>query len=147
MDPWGNPALPGSSCEDLPFRTIRSCLLLTKEEMRPSLLHLMHAILCTHARTLATSLMMCVLNSKCYFYYDTYRLGHWNETNERSKTSNLMIDHLLLTFVKTLVAWMLYFHVWLQNKGNILSLEWILYSVWHILNIPVYSSWKHSKTT
>ena len=32
MKPWGNPALPGHSCEDLPSRIIRSNLLLRKEE-------------------------------------------------------------------------------------------------------------------
>ena len=35
MEPWGTPALTGYSCEDFPSRTSRSCLLLTKEEIRP----------------------------------------------------------------------------------------------------------------
>ena len=33
MDPSGTPALTGYSCEDFPSRTIRSCLLLRKEEI------------------------------------------------------------------------------------------------------------------
>ena len=39
---------------------------------------------------------------------------------ERTKTSNLIIDHFSLTFVNLSLAWMLYFHVWLQNKGKFL---------------------------
>ena len=46
---------------------------------------------------------------------------------ERTKTSNWMVDHFSLTFVKLSLAWMLYFPVWLQNKRKILSLERILF--------------------
>ena len=35
MNPWGNPALAGYSCEDIPSRTTRSRLLVRKEEIRP----------------------------------------------------------------------------------------------------------------
>ena len=37
MDPWGNPALTGYSCEDLPSITTPSCLLLRKEEIRQNI--------------------------------------------------------------------------------------------------------------
>ena len=39
---------------------------------------------------------------------------------ERTKTSNLVIDHFSLTFVNLSLAWMLYFHVWIQNMGKFL---------------------------
>ena len=69
-----------------------------------------------------------------------------------------MVDNFSLTFVDLSLAWMLYFHVSLQNKVNfslawmlyfhlelqnkekIPSLEWILSSVWHTSIIPVYPS-------
>ena len=34
MEPWGTPALTGCSCKDFPSRTIQSCLLLRKDEIR-----------------------------------------------------------------------------------------------------------------
>ena len=37
MEPWGTPALTGYSCEDFLSRTIRSCLLFRKEEIRPNI--------------------------------------------------------------------------------------------------------------
>ena len=38
---------------------------------------------------------------------------------ERTKTSNWMVDHFSSTFFNLSLAWMLYFHVWLQNnRGN-----------------------------
>ena len=37
MDPWGNPVLTGYSCEDFPYRTTQSCLLLRKAEIRPNI--------------------------------------------------------------------------------------------------------------
>ena len=76
----------------------------------------------------ATS-MMCVQNNMYHFcLYDTYCLGHCDEEDkERTKTSNWILDQFSLSFVnKPLLTWMLYFHVWLQNKWKILSLEWIL---------------------
>ena len=36
------------------------------------------------------------------------------------KTSNLIVDHFSLIFVNLLLAWMLYFHERLQNKGKLL---------------------------
>ena len=36
IEPWGTPALTEYSCEDFPFRTSRSRLLLRKEETRPN---------------------------------------------------------------------------------------------------------------
>ena len=37
MEPRGTPALTGYSCQDFPFRTTQSCLLLRKEEIRPNI--------------------------------------------------------------------------------------------------------------
>ena len=37
MEPRGTPALTGFSCEDFPFRTTQSRLLLRKEEIRPNI--------------------------------------------------------------------------------------------------------------
>ena len=37
MESSWNPALTGYSCKDSPSRTIRSCLLLRKEEIRPNI--------------------------------------------------------------------------------------------------------------
>ena len=37
MEPSGTPALTGYSCQDFPSRTIRSCLLLRKDEIRPTI--------------------------------------------------------------------------------------------------------------
>ena len=37
IDPRGTTALTGYSCEDFPSRTMRSCLLLRKEEIRPNI--------------------------------------------------------------------------------------------------------------
>ena len=39
---------------------------------------------------------------------------------ERTKKLNLIVDHFSLNFVNFLFAWMLYLHVWLQNKGKFL---------------------------
>ena len=39
---------------------------------------------------------------------------------ERTKTSNLVADHFSLTFVNLSLAWMLNFHVWIQNMGKFL---------------------------
>ena len=46
--------------------------------------------------------------------------GNLNKENERTKTSNLIIDHISLTFVNLLLAWMSYFHVRHQNKQKFL---------------------------
>ena len=52
---------------------------------------------------------------------------------ERTKTSNLIVDHFSLTFVNLSLAWMLYFYVWLQNNEKFLvrseyynQIDWIL---------------------
>ena len=39
---------------------------------------------------------------------------------ERTKISYSIVDHFSLIFVNLSLAWMLYFHVWLQNKGKFL---------------------------
>ena len=52
---------------------------------------------------------------------------------ERTKTSNLIVDHFSLTFVNLSLAWMLYFYIWLQNNEKFLvrseyynQIDWIL---------------------
>ena len=66
-----------------------------------------------------------VKNGMCHFY-DTYCLGHWNEENERTETSNWMADHFSLIFINLSLAQMSHFLLWLQNKGKFLSLKWTL---------------------
>ena len=39
---------------------------------------------------------------------------------EKIKTSNLIVNHFSLTFVNISLAWMLYFHARLYNKGKFL---------------------------
>ena len=76
----------------------------------------------THASIHTTSLMH-VKNNMFTFVYDAYCLGHWNKENARTKTSNRTFDHFTLSFVNLSLTWILYFHVRLQNKRRILSLE------------------------
>ena len=83
------------------------------------LLDLMREIVRTHASTRATSLMR-VKRAHATYVYDTYCLRHWNKENERPIKSNLIADQFSLTFVNLSLAWMFYFHVWLQNKGKFL---------------------------
>ena len=82
----------------------------------PCVLHLIRTITRTHNTTRATSLM-CVKNS-------TGTLTVWStamkKMKERTKTSNLIVNHFSLILVNLLLAWMLYFYVWLQNKRKFL---------------------------
>ena len=99
-----------------------------------SLIHLMHAITQAHTSTCNTSLMH-VKNSTCHFC-----LWHLNRTveeeNERTKTSNYIVDNFSLTFVNLSLTWNLHFHVWLQNKRKILIWEKTIISLAYV---PVYS--------
>ena len=38
------------------------------------------------------------------YVYDTYYLRHWNEENERTKTSNLTVEYFSSTFVNLSLA-------------------------------------------
>ena len=59
---------------------------------------------------------MHVKNSVHHFYYNTFCIGHWNKENERkNKTIKLTSWSFSLMFVDLPLAWMLYFHLWLQN--------------------------------
>ena len=84
------------------------------------LLRLMHAIACTHTSTRATSLMLI----KNCMHHLCLTLIFWDirtkKMKEKTKKSNLIVDHFSLTFVNLLLAWILYFHVLLQNKGKFL---------------------------
>ena len=91
-----------------------------------SLLHLMRAIVHAHARTCTTSLMR-VKNCMCHLFVILIVWDIWiKKMKERSETSNWIVDHFSFIFVNLLLTWNLYFHVRLQNKGKIVSLEWIL---------------------
>ena len=87
--------------------------------------HSMCVIACMHASTCTTSLMHAENNIPLLFMtVIVWDIG-MKEMKERSKISNLMVDHFSLTFVNLSLAWMLYFHAWLQNKGKILSVVWL----------------------
>ena len=88
-----------------------------------SLLHLMCANACTHASTRTISLMH-VKNSRLLFMTPVVWYIEMKKMKERTKTSNWTVDNFSLTFV--------ILHAWLQNKGKILSLEWIIQSAWDI---------------
>ena len=109
-----------------------------------SLLHLMHA----HASTLATSLIRVKNNSPILLI----TLVVWNigmkKMKERSKTSNWTVNHFFSTFVNPLLAWMLNFYVWLQNRKNskfgvntINSLVYIRYS-----RVSLFEPWQNNLT-
>ena len=85
-----------------------------------SLFHLMHAIVPAHARTRTTTLKR-VKNSTCHFFMTliVWDIGT-KKIKEKIRTSDLIVDHFSLTFVNLLLAWMLYFHAWHQNKGKFL---------------------------
>ena len=54
-------------------------------------------------------------------FIDIYRLGHWNEENERgTKAWHLVVDQFSLTFDTFSWAWMLYFQAWLQNNRKLI---------------------------
>ena len=104
----------------------------------------MHA----HASTLATSLIRVKNNSPILFI----TLVVWNigmkKMKERSKTSNWTVSHFFSTFVNPLLAWMLYFYVWLQNRKNskfgvntINSLVYIRYS-----RVSLFEPWQNNLT-
>ena len=102
--------------DECPYR----CWIYFTGHCYVSLFHLMRAIARTHASTHAStraSSLMCVKNSTHHLFIDIYRLGHWNEENERgTKAWHLVVDQFSLTFVTFSWAWMLYFHAWLQNN-------------------------------
>ena len=76
-----------------------------------------------HAHTKAhMPLVWCIEKIACTSnVYNTFCLEHWNKENKRKNKSIKFINWCLiviLTFVNLLLTWMLYFHVWLQNKGK-----------------------------
>ena len=76
---------------------------------------------CMRKRRHTAQYFECVSNiARATFAYDNYCLRHWNEENERTKTSNWVADHFSLTIVELLLTWMLYFHVWLQKNEEII---------------------------
>ena len=89
-----------------------SCMLFPYSR----LLHLIGVIAHAHASTHVTSLMHAE-NKHMPLLFMTHCLGHWNEENER-KIKNIKLNgwSFFLTFVSLLLAWMLYFHVWLRMR-------------------------------
>ena len=59
---------------------------------------------------------------------------------EKTKTSNRIGDSFALPFFNLSLAWILLFHVWLQNKEGILSLEWIVNNFGMYQRSRVYAS-------
>ena len=79
-------------------------------------------VLSISCRPAHASLVWCAEKiARATSVYGTYCLVHWNAENERTKISNWIVDHFSLTFVNFSWTWMLYFHAWPQNKGEILS--------------------------
>ena len=86
------------------------------------------------------SLVWCVWVACATSVCDIYCLGHWNKKKmkERTKASNLIVDHFSLTFINSSLVWMLYIHVWLRNKGKFLV--WSEYYNQFGINLPQYFS-------
>ena len=83
-----------------------------------SLLHLMRAITLIHASTRTTSLKR-VKNSTRHFCL-WHLLSGTLEQRKQKKELKLNTWSFSLTFANLSLAWMLYFHVWLQNKRKFL---------------------------
>ena len=74
----------------------------------------------THFSIPATSLM-CVKNITHHFCLWHLLSGTLEQRQQKKEQLIILIvDHFSLTFVNPLLAWMLYFHVWLQNKAKVL---------------------------
>ena len=104
-----------------------------------SLLHLIRAIARAHASTRANSLMR-VKNSTRHSFYDIHCLRYWNKENER-KNKNIKFNSwsFSLIFGKLSLAWMLYFGVWLQNKGKFLVWSEYYNQFAIYINLSMYS--------
>ena len=85
-----------------------------------SLLHLMHVIECAHANTLATTLMF-VKNNMHHFclWHLLSRILGWRKW-KKDKNIKLNSWSFFFNLVTLLLAWILHFHVWHHNKGEIL---------------------------
>ena len=93
------------------LRKLKRCTVFSIWWVRPHLHTPAHA-----------PLVWCVQKiARATYVYDTHCLEYWNEENVR-KNKNVKFNgwSFSLTFVKLSLAWMLYFHVWLQNKGKFL---------------------------
>ena len=82
-------------------------------------LYLICAFACADISTGATSLKHAK-SSMCHFCLWHLLSGtlELKTIKEWTKTSNWIVDHFSLTFVNLVLAWVLYFYVWLQNKGK-----------------------------
>ena len=63
---------------------------------------------------------------------------------ERTKTSNLIDDQFSLTFVNLSLDWMLYFHAWLQNKGEyvVWSEYYNQFGIYQLLCVSLLEPWQ-----
>ena len=75
-------------------------------------------VICDSATVKSSTWSNLEKNKTCHFCL--WCLLSWNE---RAKTSNSIVDHFSFTSVNLLLAWMLYFHVWLQDTGIFLVLR------------------------
>ena len=69
-----------------------------------------------------------------------------NKMEERTKTSNLIFDHFSLTLVNLLLVWMLYFYVWLQNKGKffVQSEYYNQFGIYQLSSVSILDPWQNS---
>ena len=103
-----------------------------------SLLHLMRTIERANTSTCSTSLMR-------FMTLIVWDIGT-KKIKERTKTSNLIVDHFSLTFVNLSQAWMLYFFVWLQNKGKFLvwSEYYNQFGIYQPSRVSLLKPWKNN---
>ena len=96
-------------------KIIRACI---------SLLYLMHAITCPHASTQVTNLRH-VKNGTRHFRLMTRTV--WSNEMKKRKKKAIKFNSwsFFPNFVNLFLAWMLYFHVWVQNMGK--CLVWFEY--------------------
>ena len=93
-----------------------------EENISNSFTHFMCAIPSAHTSTCTFSFMY-VKHSMHHFCLWHLLSGtlKWRKWKERSEISKLIVYHFSLIVVKISLAWILYFHVWLQNKEKIVS--------------------------
>ena len=77
-----------------------------------------YLVICDSATVKSSTWSNLEKNKTCHFCLWCLLSG-----NERAKTSNSIVDHFSFTSVNLLLAWMLYFHVWLQDTDKFLVLR------------------------
>ena len=105
---------------DSKWRKIMSVALHISESKHPSVVV---SIWCKQSHThfsIPSTNLMCVKNITCHFCLWHLLSGTLEQRQKKEQLIILIVDHFSLTFVNPLLAWMLYFHVWLQNKAKVL---------------------------